>query len=96
MGGSGGDDDEDDGGGSVEFGSEIGYSIILPLRPQAYGRAQRRVTPADGTPSFPRATTMTTSARGGALHITMLSEGVVVDVEGRCRRDGVVDEVMER
>jgi len=79
--GSGGDDDENDGGGSVEFGSETGDLIILPLRPQPCGRAQRRVTPADGTPSFPRDTTMTTSARGGALHITMLSEGVV----GGCR-----------
>jgi len=79
--GSGGDDDENDGGGSVEFGSETGDLIILPLRPQPCGRAQRRVTPADGTPSFPRDTTMTTSARGGALHITMLSEGMV----GGCR-----------
>ena len=81
MEGSGGDDDENDGGGSVEFGSETGDLIILPLRPQPCGRAQRRVTPADGTPSFPRDTTMTTSARGGALHITMLSEGMV----GGCR-----------
>eukprot|EP00555_Chaetoceros_dichaeta_P005547 CAMPEP_0198254980 /NCGR_PEP_ID=MMETSP1447-20131203/5217_1 /TAXON_ID=420782 /ORGANISM="Chaetoceros dichaeta, Strain CCMP1751" /LENGTH=64 /DNA_ID=CAMNT_0043941241 /DNA_START=192 /DNA_END=383 /DNA_ORIENTATION=+ len=57
VGDSGGDDDEDDGGGSVEFGLETGDSIILPLRPQPCGRAQRRVTPAGGTPSFPRATT---------------------------------------
>ena len=83
MEGSGGDGD--DGGGSVEFDLEIGDRIILPLRPQPCGRAQRRVTPADSTPSFPRATTMTTSARGGALHITMLSEGVVGGCRGKMR-----------
>jgi len=81
VGGSDGGDDENDGGGLVGIDSERGDSTILPLRPQPCGRAQRRVTPADSTPSFPRATTMTTSARGGALHITMLSEGVV----GGCR-----------
>ena len=83
MGGSGGDGDGDgdDGGGSVEFDLEIGDRIILPLRPQPCGRAQRRVTPADGTPSFPRDTTMTTSARGDALHTAMFSEGIV----GGCR-----------
>ena len=47
------------------------------LRPQPCGRAQRCAPPTGITPSFPRATTMTTSARGCALHITMLLEGVV-------------------
>ena len=53
------------------------------------------MTPAGGTPSFPRATTITTSARGGALHIAMSSEGVVGGSRGKMRRDGVVIEVME-
>ena len=44
-GGSSGDDDENDGGGSVEFGSETGERIILPLRPQPGGRAQRKNDP---------------------------------------------------
>ena len=37
------------------------------------------------TPFFSRATTMTTSTRGGALHITMLSERVVGKSQGKIR-----------
>ena len=85
VGGSGGDDDEDDGGGLVIVGLEIGDRTILALRPQPRGRAQRRVTSIGNTPSFPRDTTMTTLARGGALHITMLSEGLVGGSQGKMR-----------
>ena len=56
---------------------------------------KHHATPAGSTPSFPRATTMTTSALGGALHISMLSKGVVGGSRGMMRRDGVVDEGME-
>jgi len=73
SGGIVGDGDEDGGGGLVGIDLERGERIILPLRPQPCGRAQRRVI-LGGTPSFPRATTMTTSALGDALHIAMLSE----------------------
>jgi len=61
------------GRGLVGIELERGERIILPLRPQPCGRAQRRVI-LGGTPSFPRATTMTTSALVDALHIAMLSE----------------------
>ena len=47
------------------------------LHPQPCVRAHCCATPASGTPSFPPAVTMITLARGGALHQTMLSEGVV-------------------
>ena len=53
------------------------------------------MTPAGITPSFPRATTMTTSALGGALHISMLPEEVVGGSRGKMRRDGVVGGGME-
>ena len=68
VGGSVGDDNDDDGGGLVKFNLKTRDRSILPLRPQPSRRAQRHVTPAGITPSFPRATTMTTSTRGGALH----------------------------
>ena len=54
-----------------------------------------RTLPSGGTPSFPLATTMTTSALGGALHISMLSEEVVGGRRGKMRRDGVVGGGME-
>ena len=47
------------------------------------------------TPSFPLATTMTTLALGGALHISMLLEEVVGGSRGKMQRDSVVGGGME-
>jgi len=52
--------------------------------------ALRRANPGS-TPSFPRVTTITTSAQEDALHITMLSEVCGGCSGGKMRRDGVVD-----
>ena len=64
-------------------------------RPQPCGKVQRCAAPASDAPSFPRTTTMTTLARGDALHRTMLLEGVVGGRRGKMRRDGMLDGVME-
>ena len=61
------------------------------LYPQPYGRVQYCVAPTSDTPSSPCVTTMTTLARGGTLHRTMLSEGVVGGSQGKIRRGGGLD-----
>ena len=85
AGGSSGDANEDNRGGLIVVGSETGDWIILSLRPQSRGRSQRRVTPVGNKPFFPCSTTMTTLLRGGALRITILSEGVVGGSGGKMR-----------
>ena len=64
-------------------------------RPQSCGRAHHFAAPASGTPSFPCATTIKISARGGALHRTMFSVGVVGGSREKMRKDGMLDEGME-
>ena len=76
-------DDDDDGELWVVISSESGDRTSLPLHPQPGGRAQRHATPAGSTPSFPRATTITTSTLGGALHISMLSGEVAGGSQGK-------------
>jgi len=79
-----------------DIGFGEGDEIIIPLRPQPRGRAQRRTT-VGSTASFPRATTMTSSARGGAQIIKRCCRKKWwVEVEG-CGRDGLMlmDEGME-
>ena len=84
-------------GGVLDEGIDLGgrYGGGDTLRHQPCGRAQRCTAPASVTPSFPHSITMTSSARGGALHRTILLEGLVIGSQGKMRRDSMLDEGME-